>query len=191
MLTKTKNHITFEFKGQTYKLQSKLYSEENNTITLKPKGCASIFKQYVKHNFSEVICMVSSDYNCVKLYLSDSEGQPLPVEDIKEIEQFCYIFRDGYFNSYEDILEHKNISVSTDCGVDFVGFSTFIFVNNTTKFGSLVDLKKTMVDWEDGRFNSSYDFSPQNALRKIKSYATVSVQRKFHDWLIETGRLEA
>ena len=118
---------------------------ENPTIRMSHSASASVIKQYVKNQYPEVTCAVSSSSysgGCsVDVYLTDVYGNPAAQEIKDDVKAFGNQFVYGSFNGMIDMYEQREErDLLTPEGYTVDASLKYLFVNTRPKHASLQDV---------------------------------------------------
>jgi len=137
--------IKIQISNQTFELPSNSlrFDKWNNEpfIDMCAKNTASMIKQFVKKNFSNVKVWSTSDVysggSSVRVNVSNSDGSSISENIYKEIREFANSFKAGYFDGMSDCYEYYDEKLKTDNGTSLKYFPSYIFVENKAPWGSV------------------------------------------------------
>ena len=114
---------------------------EETYIHMSAKHTASIIKQYVKKNFSDIkVWSKSQTYSggsSVDVSLCNSNGSEIDQNVYEMISEFGNQFKAGSFNGMEDIYEYNEGTKTTDNNTPLKYFPSYVFVKNAPQWGSV------------------------------------------------------
>ena len=115
------------------------------SIRMSHSASSSIIKQYVKKQYPQITCGVSSSsysMGCsVDVYLTDVYGNPAPQEVKEDVKAFGNQFVYGSFNGMIDMYEHReDRDFVTPEGYLIDASLKYLFVNTRPKHASLQDV---------------------------------------------------
>ena len=131
---------------------------EETYIHMSAKHTASIIKQYVKKNFSDIkVWSKSQTYSggsSVDVSLCNSNGSEIDQNVYEMISEFGNQFKAGSFNGMEDIYEYNEGTKTTDNNTPLKYFPSYVFCNNSPKWGS--------VEYWMNEYNNFKNMTPEN-----------------------------
>ena len=155
---------------------------EETYIHMSAKHTASIIKQYVKKNFSDIkVWSKSQTYSggsSVDVNVSYGGGESIDQNVFEMISEFSNQFKAGSFNGMEDIYEYNEGTKTTDNNTPLKYFPSYVFCNNKPKWGSVEYWKSEYDNWLENTGTDEwlqYDSMVQKAggwLNLNKTYMT-------------------
>ena len=120
----------------------------------------SLVKQYVKKNYPNVVCKVSSSSfaggNSLDVYVHDKLGNPIAQDIYDKINGFAHQWEYGKFNGMYDIYEdYESAGATSDNGGEIKAGVKYVNVNNRAKFGTVEAILFEVI--EQGREFSEVD----------------------------------
>ena len=141
--------IKVELGGQMYELNAKCLRENTYGENVGQKylyishvEAGSLVKQFVKKNYPNVVCKVSSSSfsmgNSLDVYVHDKMGNPIAQDIYDQINNFAHNWEYGKFNGMYDIYEdYESSGVVSDNGNEIQAGVKYVNVNNRAKFGTV------------------------------------------------------
>ena len=141
--------LKVKIQGETYEVSEKAirnYSswsgKEGQYIYISHAEAGSLVRQFVKKNFPQYVCKVSSQSfsggNSLDVYLSTKIGGSIPPHNYHKINEFAHQFEYGKFDGMHDIYEHyENSGVTSDNGNELQAGVKYVTVNNRPRFGTV------------------------------------------------------
>jgi len=133
------------FEVPTTALRTKTYGSNSGVkyVHINAPIAGSLVKQFVKMNYSGVMCSVKSDSfsggNSLRVNLYTKMGAPVDSQIAHEVEKFAHLWEYGTFNGMHDIYESYETSGSV-CGLTGMvleAWVKYVFVDNQAPFGKV------------------------------------------------------
>ena len=146
---KNNKKIQIALEGQIYELSNKCVrnyaswsGKEGKYIYISHADAGSLVKQYVKKNYPDVVCKVSSQSfsggNSLDVYVHNKLGYPIAQEIYDNINRFAHQWEYGKFNGMYDIYEdYESSGAQSDNGGEIRAGVKYVSVNNRARFGTV------------------------------------------------------
>ena len=116
------------------------YNDNKPYVYMRAKIVASIIKQFVKNNFSDLVVSSTSDVysggSSVRVNVCNQDGSSVHQNIFEQISEFGNSLKGGSFNGMIDMYECREDKPTTDNGTDMKYFPSYIFVENKPNWGS-------------------------------------------------------
>jgi len=142
--------IKIELGGQMYELNAKCLRENTygagknvgKYLYISHADAGSLVKQFVKKNYPNVVCKVSSSSfsggNSLDVYVHDKLGNPIAQDIYDNINRFAHQWEYGKFNGMFDIYEnYESAGAVSDNGTTIQAGVKYVNVYNRAKFGTM------------------------------------------------------
>ena len=98
-------------------------------------AAGQLVKQYVKKNYPDVVCRVSSQSfaggNSLDVHVCNVDGTPIPNSQYEDINRFANLFEYGRYDGMHDIYEsYENSGLYTDNGTELKAGVKYVRVEN-------------------------------------------------------------
>ena len=135
--------------GEIYEVSNKCVrnyaswsGKQGKYIYISHADAGSLVKQFVKKNYPNVVCKVSSSSfsmgNSLDVYVHDKLGNPIPNDIYQKINEFAHNWEYGKFNGMYDIYEdYESSGMVSDNGNEIQAGVKYVMVNNRAKFGTV------------------------------------------------------
>lgn len=135
--------------GEIYEVSNKCVrnyaswsGKQGKYIYISHAEAGSLVKQFVKKNYPNVVCKVSSSSfsmgNSLDVYVHDKMGNPIAQDIYDQINNFAHNWEYGKFNGMYDIYEdYESSGVVSDNGNEIQAGVKYVNVNNRAKFGTV------------------------------------------------------
>ena len=105
-------------------------------------AAGQLVKQFVKKNYPNVECRVSSSSfaggNSLDVHVCNPDGTPIPNAQFEAINNFANLFEYGRYNGQEDLYEsYENSGLVTDNGTKIEAGVKYVSVDNRPSFGTV------------------------------------------------------
>lgn len=146
---KKNQKIQIALGGEIYELSNKCvrnyasYEEKHGKyLYISHAEAGSLVKQFVKKNYPNVVCKVSSSSfsmgNSLDVYVHDKLGNPIPNDIYEKINEFANLWEYGKFNGMYDIYEeYESAGAVSDNGGEIRAGVKYVHVNNRARFGTV------------------------------------------------------
>ena len=172
----TINGDIYELPKSALVLKGSTQWEDETFIQMRAKYCASIIKQYVKKNFPNLKVWASSDVysggSSVRVEVCNADGSRVVSTIFDKISKWKHILQGGTFNGMIDLYEYREDSPTTDNGTPMKYFTSYVFIDNKPKWGSV---EYWMNEWYE---NKKYFKNLSDFLSKNKTYMTDKEYKK-------------
>jgi hypothetical protein len=161
---KNNQKIQIALEGQIYELSNKCVrnyaswsGKEGKYIYISHADAGSLVKQFVKKNYPNVVCKVSSSSfaggNSLDVYVHDKLGKPIESDIYQKINEFANRWEYGKFNGMYDIYEdYESSGMMSDNGNEIQAGVKYVHVNNRARFGTVEAILYEVI--EEGRLFS-------------------------------------
>jgi hypothetical protein len=151
----TSKKINIGISGLNFQLPIEVLSKEKDeqgrySICVGRKQAADLIRQYVKHidpknkNYSFYCSSESySGGSSIHGFISKKDGSKVPVAIYEKLDKFANTLRAGTFNGMTDSYDYKSQEL-TDNGNVLNCYTSYIFMKNDTKFGTVEDALKDL-----------------------------------------------
>lgn len=159
-------------------LKTKSYWGEplaNPVISIGRKEVPLLFKQYVKAKYPDMLVWGKSSTfangSSSDLYVCKANGDELEwgSTEYKELKSFVNSMSGGHYNGMEDIYEYGEDGKS-DNGTVLEFNSKYVHFNNKAPFGSWPDVKRMLLDMQEGKYVWGV-LTLEQSIEKIKTYS--------------------
>jgi hypothetical protein len=141
--------LKVQIQGETYEVSEKAIrnyssweSKEGQYLYISHTEAGSLVRQFVKKNFPQYVCKVSSSSfsggNSLDVYVTTKLGGSIPSHNYHKINDFAHLWEYGKFNGMEDIYDHYEESgAKSDNGNELKAGVKYVMVNNRPRFGTV------------------------------------------------------
>ena len=116
------------------------YNNNEPYVYMRAKVVASIIKQFVKNNFSDLVVSSTSDVysggSSVRVNVCNQDGSSVHQNIFEQISEFGSSLKGGSFNGMIDMYESREDKPTTDNGTPMKYFPSYIFVENKPNWGT-------------------------------------------------------
>jgi hypothetical protein len=156
-------------------------SYDNETyVYMRAKLCASIIKQFVKKEFSNLICSATSDIysggSSVRVNVCKKDGSKVNESDMKKISNWKSILQGGSFDGMYDMYNYREDKPTTDAGTPMKYFPSYVFIENKPNWGSK---EYWMNEWNEWKKLMDTDYT----MTENEKEWTDNVVNKYGGWL--------
>ena len=134
------NFLNQEFLLPANALQKDSYNG-GNYIYMGAKHTASVIKQYVKKNYPSIKVWAQSDVysggSSTRVNVSKTDGSSVDSNIYEDIQSFGNSMKGGKFDGMYDIYEYREDTVETKSGTPMKCFPSYVFIDNSPKWGSV------------------------------------------------------
>ena len=146
---KNNKKIQIALGGEIYEVSNKCvrnyasYEDKHGKyVYISHAEAGSLVKQFVKKNYPDVVCKVSSSSfaggNSLDVYVHNKLGYPVAQHIYDQINQFAHMWEYGKFNGMYDIYEdYEESGAHSDNGNEIRAGVKYVSVNNRARFGTV------------------------------------------------------
>jgi len=173
--------------GEIYELSDKCVrnyaswsGKQGKYIYISHAEAGSLVKQFVKKNYPNVVCKVSSSSfsggNSLDVYVHDKLGNPIALSIYDNINRFAHQWEYGKFNGMFDIYEsYESSGAVSDNGNEIQAGVKYVNVNNRAKFGTVEAILYEVIS-EGREFSEVVKYYTDSSTKKNPERAKVILE---------------